>query len=316
MAKIISNVESAAELLHHSVIGIPTETVYGLAANAFNPELVARIFEIKNRPTFDPLIVHCWSIEQVQQFTSSFPPQLKRLADAFWPGPLTLLLPRNELIPDLVTSGLPDVAVRIPNHPLTLQLLKSLPFPLAAPSANPFGYISPTSAQHVNDQLGDKIAHILDGSVCSIGLESTIVGILDKQVTIFRLGGLAPEDIELIVGKVQVQTNQSSNPRAPGMLESHYAPRKKLLLGSAENLLHENRDERPFLILFDTYSTKYPKSNQLLLSPTGSIKEAAINLFAALRQADKSEMEYIIAEEVPNIGLGRAINDRLKRAAG
>jgi L-threonylcarbamoyladenylate synthase len=316
MAIINSNAEQAAHLLQHSVIGIPTETVYGLAANAFNPDLVARIFEIKNRPSFDPLIVHTWSIEQIYGFTNSFPHQLKQLAEAFWPGPLTVLLPRNESIPDIVTSGLPDVAVRIPNHPLTLHLLQSLPFPLAAPSANPFGYISPTTAQHVNDQLGDKIPFILDGGACDVGLESTIVGLEEDQVTLFRLGGISVEDIERVAGQVRIQTNQSSDPRAPGMLASHYAPRKKLLLGSLENLLKNNRSKDPFLIVYSAFIPGYPESNQRVLSPSGNPKEAAINLFSVLREADKSESKLIIAEEVPNAGLGRAINDRLRRAAG
>jgi len=314
MAIINSNVKDAAELLQHSVIGIPTETVYGLAANAFNPDLVARIFEIKNRPSFDPLIVHTWSVDAIREFTSEIPEPLKKLADAFWPGPLTLLLPKNERIPDLVTSGLPDVAVRIPAHPLTLQLLQQLAFPLAAPSANPFGYISPTRASHVNDQLGDLIPFILDGGNCAVGLESTIVGYANNRLTIFRLGGLAAEEIERVAGPVQIQTNQSSDPRAPGMLAGHYAPRKKLILGTSESLQHYP-DKLPFLIRFNSYIPDYPTNLQLLLSPSGNLCEAAVNLFAALRDADQKAEQLIIAELVPDEGLGMAINDRLRRAA-
>lgn len=314
MAIIQSDIQQAAIHLKSNIIGIPTETVYGLAGNAYDIALVARIFEVKQRPSFDPLIVHTSAIEHIADFAEPIPSALLPLAQAFWPGPLTLLLPRKPSISDLVTSGLPHVAVRIPNHPLTLQLLKLLDFPLAAPSANPFGYISPTSAQHVNDQLGDKIPFILDGGNCSVGLESTIVGIVDGQITIFRLGGLSIEEIEKLVGKVQLRSH-SSNPQAPGMLDVHYAPRKKMILGNIAELLKIHRSENPILIRFSEFLIDYPKDLQLLLSPTNSTTEAAVNLFAYLRQADERASHLILAEPVPNRGLGIAINDRLKRAA-
>ncbi len=314
MAIIQSDIQQAAIHLKNNIIGIPTETVYGLAGNAYDAALVARIFEVKQRPSFDPLIVHISAIERISDFAQSIPDALMPLAEKFWPGPLTLLLPRKPNIPDLVTSGLPHVAVRIPNHPLTLQLLKQLDFPLAAPSANPFGYISPTTAQHVNDQLGEKIPFILDGGNCSVGLESTIVGLVDGQITVFRLGGLSLEDIEAVVGKVQLRSH-SSNPQAPGMLDVHYAPRKKMLLGNIPELLETHRSETPILIRYSEFLNNYPKDLQLLLSPKNSITEAAINLFAYLRLADERATNLILAEPVPNIGLGLAINDRLKRAS-
>jgi L-threonylcarbamoyladenylate synthase len=314
MAIIGTDIQQAVSFLHNDLIGIPTETVYGLAANAYDARLVARIFEVKNRPTFDPLIVHTSSLERIADFAEPIPKSLLPLAEKFWPGPLTLLLARKPNIPDLVTSGLPHVAVRIPDHPLSLALLQQLPFPLAAPSANPFGYVSPTTAQHVNDQLGDKIPYILDGGPCSVGLESTIVGMEDGFITVYRLGGLSLEEIEDCVGRVLIRKH-SSNPQAPGMLDAHYSPRKNLLLGNIDQLLLNYREENPVLICFSAPIPNYPSSHQLILSPSGNITEAAVNLFAFLRLADSLSHSIILAEPVPDTGLGRAINDRLNRAA-
>jgi L-threonylcarbamoyladenylate synthase len=202
MAEIGRDIEKAKSLLMQGdLVAIPTETVYGLAGNALDPEAVALIFETKNRPSFDPLILHTSSIGRVEDFVSSFPEKLKILAESFWPGPLTLLLPRKSVVPDLVTSGLDRVAVRVPKHPLTLALLESLDFPLAAPSANPFGYISPTRPEHVEAQLGEKIPYILDGEACDVGLESTIVGLEEDEIVIYRLGGLEISAIEKLVGR-------------------------------------------------------------------------------------------------------------------
>jgi L-threonylcarbamoyladenylate synthase len=314
MAIISDSVEEANFHLKNNVVGIPTETVYGLAGNAFDANLVARIFQVKNRPTFDPLIVHTYAIDSIESFAGPIPEPLLKLANHFWPGPLTLLLPKKSVIPDIVTSGLPNVAVRIPNHPLTLELLKLTGFPLAAPSANPFGYISPTNAQHVNNQLGNSIPFILDGGPCDVGLESTIVGIEDHKIIIYRLGGISVEDIETIVGPVSFRQH-TSNPLAPGMLDSHYSPRKKMLLGDSARLLELNHDLQPVLLRFNSKLIEYPDNLQLVLSPNSSVTEAAINLFSALRSADELAISLIIAEPVPDNGLGRAINDRLKRAA-
>jgi len=305
----------AAQLLNdNKLVAIPTETVYGLAANAFEKEAVLKIFEAKNRPHFDPLIVHTYSIEMIAHFTTSFPDKLKLLAQKFMPGPLTLLLPKNNSIPDIVTSGLPNVAVRIPNHALTLQLLKLLKFPLAAPSANPFGYVSPTTAAHVDNQLHNKIDYILDGGECNIGIESTIVGIENNEVIVYRLGGLAIEDIEAVVGKVRLQINQSSNPAAPGMLKSHYAPTKQLFIDDIDNFIAAYKDKNIGVISFQKeYSGQNIKCKTLSIS--GNINEAAHNLFAALRYFDGTNVACIVAEKLPNSFLGRAINDRLQRAA-
>jgi L-threonylcarbamoyladenylate synthase len=297
------------------VVAIPTETVYGLAANALDPVAVAKIFEAKNRPFFDPLIVHVSSIAEIKKWTLAIHPKLQALLEAFSPGPLTVLLPKNDKIPDLVTSGLTTVGIRIPNHPLTLELLSQLDFPLCAPSANPFGYVSPTTAQHVADQLGDKIDGILDGGACTVGVESTIVGIENDEVTVYRLGGLAIEAIEKTVGKMILNANQNSNPQAPGMLDAHYAPRKPLLVGDIARLASENKNEKMGLISFENAFENSPFLERKVLSPQGSLTEAASKLFEAIRALDQSEVTLILAEHFPDKGLGRAINDRLKRAS-
>lgn len=316
MDKIGTDITHAARILNQGgLVGIPTETVYGLAANAFSPEAVVKIFEAKKRPFFDPLIVHTHSLEAALGFVTAIPDRARKLFDAFAPGPITILLERNkEKIPDLVTSGLDTVAVRIPNHPLTLNLLQELDFPLAAPSANPFGYVSPTTAQHVQQHLGAEVDYILDGGASEVGLESTIVGFEDGKVIIYRLGGLSVEDIEGVVGKVELQVNSSSDPRAPGQLKSHYAPGKKLYLENTEPT--EVDYSKAAYIGFDNLHKDIKPENQLLLSKTSNLNEAAQKLFAALRKTDALDVDIVIAAKFPESGLGMAINDRLKRAAG
>ena len=314
MAIISDSISEARKYLQTEVIGIPTETVYGLAANAFDANLVARIFEVKERPKFDPLIIHTYSITEVFKFVKSFPDELMLIAEKFWPGPLTILLPRKAIIPDIVTSGLENVAVRIPNHPLTLELLKSLEFPLAAPSANPFGYISPTKASHVQDQLGSKIPFILDGGPSKIGVESTIIGYDEGALTIFRLGGISVEEIIKFSGNIRIKTH-SSNPLAPGMIDSHYAPGKRMILGNLDTLIQKHYSENPIVICYDKLLNQYPDEMQIVLSPDSDVRQAATNLFASLRQADLMANSLILAEPVPDEGLGKAINDRLRRAA-
>lgn len=313
-ATLGTDIQLAADLLAAGkLVAIPTETVYGLAANAFDPEAALSIFEAKRRPAFDPLIVHTHSLEAAETFVSEIPDAARRLAEAFWPGPLTLILPRSTAIPDVVTSGLPTVAVRIPRHPLTLELLKSLSFPLAAPSANPFGYISPTTASHVADQLGDRIAYILDGGPCEVGVESTIIGFEGNETVVYRLGGMDLETIEQqLNGPVRLMPHSSSNPKAPGQLKSHYAPRIPLLLGNIQDLLGQHPDKKVAIL---AYRDNYPQYPQFTLSPAGELHEAARNLFMAMRQLEQEPVDLILAEQVPDYGLGRAINDRLRRAA-
>jgi L-threonylcarbamoyladenylate synthase len=314
MAQIGTDLLAAKAFLEAgNVVGIPTETVYGLAGNALNPDAVLSIFRVKNRPSFDPLIVHTDSLEKLGQFVTSIPDAALRLAESCWPGPLTLLLPRRNLIPDLVTSGLSSVAVRIPNHPLTLRLLASLDFPLAAPSANPFGYISPTTAAHVADQLGDQIPYILDGGPAQVGLESTISGFDATIPTIYRLGGMAPQAIEALIGPVNIRTHSTSNPQAPGMLSSHYAPRKPLVL--LQPGTSPPPGERTAALAFREAFGGLAYIHQRVLSPTGDLGEAAKNLFAHLRSLDALDVDIIYAEPLPNLGLGQAMNDRLRRAS-
>ncbi|MFD2936371.1 L-threonylcarbamoyladenylate synthase [Spirosoma flavum] len=314
MAQIGTDKEIAKAFLEvGNVVGIPTETVYGLAGNALNPDAILTIFRVKNRPSFDPLIVHTDSLARLDQFVTDIPDLAQQLAETFWPGPLTLLLPKRDLIPDLVTAGLSTVAVRIPNHPLTLDLLRSLNFPLAAPSANPFGYISPTTAQHVADQLGDQIPYILDGGPAGIGIESTIIGFENNIATVFRLGGIALEKIEQVIGPVSVRTHSTSNPKAPGMLSSHYAPRKPLILLPAG--ASPQPGERVGALVFREPFGGLRPENQRILSPTGDLNEAAKNLFAYLRALDTLPIDVIYAEPLSNEGLGWAMNDRLRRAS-
>lgn len=309
---ITSSVHEAAQVLRNGgLCAIPTETVYGLAGNAFDPETVVGIFEVKARPTFDPLIVHIAGSERLPEVATEFSPLAQQLAEAFWPGPLTLILPRAESISDLVTSGLSTVGVRVPDHPLTRELLELLPFPLAAPSANPFGYISPTTAEHVLNQLGGKIPLILDGGPCTVGIESTIVDCSGERPRILRLGGISVEEIIAVVGKVAIETHSTSNPSAPGMLTTHYAPRKPLIIGDP-SMINQHSNKRVALLAWNQLPGNL---TGIVLSPTSNLSEAASNLFAALRELDHSDAEMIIAETVPDEGLGRAINDRLRRAS-
>lgn len=295
------------------LVAIPTETVYGLAGNALDEKAVAKIFAVKNRPTFDPLIVHTYSTDKIHEFVDEFPPKAQRLAEHFWAGAMTLLLPKKAIIPDLVTAGLPTVAVRIPKHPLALRLLESLSFPVAAPSANPFGYISPTTAQHVAAQLGDKIPYILDGGNCNVGIESTIIGFEDEKVIIYRLGGISVEAIEQVVGKVIVKSHSTSNPNAPGRLESHYAPKKPLYLD--EEILEKFTPEEIGVLSFSEYLPCIPQANQCILSLRKDYLEAAQNLFSMMRKLDAMPVKVIFAKLLPEESLGRAINDRLRRAS-
>lgn len=310
-----TDIDYARQLLQqHKLVAIPTETVYGLAGNALSETAVAEIFAVKNRPSFDPLIIHINSFEQLGAYVQEIPAQAIELAKHFLPGPLTLLLPKKTIISDLVTAGSPLVAVRIPNHPLTLDLLSKLEFPLAAPSANPFGYISPTRPEHVEQQLGNKIPYILDGGACEVGLESTIIGFPNGQATIFRKGGIAIEAIEKVIGTVAVQTHSTSNPSAPGLLKSHYAPTVPLVLGTIADLLLQYEGKQVGILSFQKHYSSIPAEHQVVLSQSGNFTEAARNLFAGMRYLDSLQLDVILAELLPEEDLGRAVNDRLRRA--
>jgi L-threonylcarbamoyladenylate synthase len=314
MAEIGKDVSKAATLLRQGkLVAIPTETVYGLAGNALDVDAVTKIFLTKNRPYFDPLIVHVHNAEAAKSYADEIPDKAFELMKRFWPGPLTLLVPRKNIVPDLVTAGLDRVGLRCPDHAMTLELLRSLSFPLAAPSANPFGYVSPTSPHHVNDQLGNAIEYILDGGECKVGVESTIVGFENNAPIIYRLGGLGVEDIESVTGLLKITTTSVSNPQAPGQLQSHYAPRKKVLIGDINELLKDL--DRVGVLSFQEKYLSGKIRKQIVLSSSGDLEEAAQKLFSSLRELDKSNVDVILTELVPDIGLGRAINDRLRRAA-
>lgn len=315
MATIGKDLVKAQDLLKKGeLVAIPTETVYGLAGNALNPSAVAQIFKVKNRPSFDPLILHTNSLEKVKQFVREFPQAAQQLAEAFWPGPLTLLLPKAELVHDIVTSGLDTVAIRIPKHPMTLALLAGLDFPVAAPSANPFSYISPTKPQHVNQHLGDKIPYVLDGGNCHVGIESTIVGFPEGVPTVYRKGGTSIEAIESVIGKVAILAHSSSQPQAPGMLKKHYAPKVPIIIGDVVQLLSQQEGKSVGVISFKENYLGESKL-QFTLSANGSYEEAAHNLFSALRALDELKPDVILVELLPEKDLGIAINDRLRRAA-
>ncbi|MDP1814502.1 MAG: L-threonylcarbamoyladenylate synthase [Leadbetterella sp.] len=314
-AEIGKSISKAQNLLMNgNLVAIPTETVYGLAANALDPLAVSKIYEAKNRPSFDPLIIHVGKISDFERYTLNFPKELLAIANKFCPGPLTFLVEKSGIIPEITTSGLKKVAIRIPNHPLTLELLNKLDFPLAAPSANPFGYVSPTTPLHVFEQLGERIPYILDGGPCQVGLESTIIGMEDEKLIVYRKGGLELESLKnLFLGEIIIKDHSSSNPEAPGMLNKHYSPNKRIeILEQKVDLMHIDKEKTGFL-LFNKEVEGF--DNQFILSANSDLKEAAFRLFDGLRSLDKLSIEKIYIELVPEIGLGLAINDRLRRAA-
>lgn len=316
MADIGTDIERAKNhLIANEIIGLPTETVYGLAGNGLKAEVVAKIFAIKNRPFFDPLILHIGNYSQLNSLATEVPAPLNDLVKAFWPGPLTILVPKRDIIPDIVTSGLPRVAIRMPNHPLTLALLASISFPLAAPSANPFGYISPTTPEHVVKQLGLKIPFVLDGGRCQIGIESTIVGMEMDDLVVYRIGGLSLENIRSVY-KGDIKMNiSSSHPESPGMILSHYAPKKPLFLGDKESLLSMGESKNAAVLCFQEKWSEIGAKNQWVLSESADYEEAAHRLFSFLREMDEADITHILAEKLPEEGLGMAINDRLYRAS-
>jgi L-threonylcarbamoyladenylate synthase len=316
MSLISNSIQKAAAILNEDqIIGIPTETVYGLAGNIYSSKAIRSIFELKQRPFFNPLIVHIKSAEVLSEIARDIPEKALLLAAAFWPGPLTLVLKKQTSIPDLVTGGKDTVAVRVPNHLLTLALLNQLEYPLAAPSANPFGCISPTKAAHVSSYFEDSLPMVLDGGDCKKGIESTIIGFENGEPIVYRLGSLATEDIEAIVGKLKAKTHDDTAPVAPGMLSRHYAPlTTTLLTTNVAELIDTFSDKKIGVLVFQNGIDDAKIAQQEVLSPTGNLAEAAAQLYAALHRLDKGKLDIIIAERFPDVGLGKTINDRLQRA--
>lgn len=297
------------------LIGLPTETVYGLAANVFNSKAVANIFTTKQRPTTNPLIVHVASISQARALVKRFPEKANLLAKQFWPGPLTLILPKNQSVSHAVTANQKNVAIRIPNHPAAINLLNQLDFPLVAPSANPFNRISPTTAAHVDAYFPS--IYTLDGGACQSGVESTIVGFEGDEVVLLRHGAISIESIEDCVGRILNRTAASEHASLPGQHKKHYAPSCELIVTYEPLFMLSAVKQKKVGILW--YKSVQIESIHvdvnLVLAPTGDLAEAAKNLFAALHTMDQMGLDLIIVERLPAYGLGITINDRLDRAA-
>ncbi|WP_437192171.1 L-threonylcarbamoyladenylate synthase [Planctomicrobium sp. SH527] len=318
-AQLTTDVQLAAELLRAGkLVAFATETVYGLGGNALDPSAVAKIFQAKQRPTFDPLIVHLASANDLSQVSRDVPDVAYRLIDRFWPGPLTLVLPKQACVPDLVTSGLPSVAVRVPRHPLAQELIRLAGVPIAAPSANPFGRISPTTAQHVLDLLGEDIDAVLDGGPCQVGVESTVLQCLpDNTVRLLRPGGLTLEEIEAaigpIAGRATTVLDQHAPQASPGLLAQHYAPRTPLMIVNRWEDVPAGKEVGVLSLGPMPTASQYGVAETL--SATGELTEATANFFSALRRLDASGVQLILAQRFPDVGLGRALNDRLQRAS-
>lgn len=311
---ITNNIAKACDALNQNgLVAIPTETVYGLAANALSDQAVSKIFELKKRPTYNPLIVHLPHIDAIHQVAKNIPEMALKLVKTFWPGPLTLVLEKQPHISDSITAGKKTVAIRVPNHPIALKLLNALAYPLAAPSANPFGCISPTTAQHVAQYFGDTL--ILEGGSCEKGIESTIIGFNDTPV-IYRLGSISKDAIEKVCGPVATYVKDNLLPQAPGMLLQHYAPKTKSYLTTRINAkyLEAFKNQRIGIITFKAATAAAKIAEKETLSPSGDLEEAAKNLYAAMHRLDHAQLDAIIFERLPEIGIGNAINDRLERA--
>ncbi len=306
-----TSIEDAVALLKSGdVVAFPTETVYGLGAIAFDAHAVAKIFERKGRPHFDPLIVHAASPEDAFRLCQHVTEKARRLAAHFWPGPLTLVLPKIEAIPDLVTSGLPSVGIRVPAHPVARALLEALELPLAAPSANRFGKVSPTTAEHVLQDLGSSIPMVLDGGACQRGIESTIVSLLEATPRLLRPGSIALEELREVIGDISLPGSNADVSLSPGQLKSHYAPRTPMQ--TFTDAPAPRQGERVGLLAIGRNDGSGYSAVEVL-SPNGDLREAATRLFAALRRLDALELDRIVCELAPSQGLGTAINDRLLR---
>ena len=317
MSIISKDIQKAISLLENEeLVAIPTETVYGLAGNIFSEKAIKRIFETKKRPFFNPLIVHISSVDELETIVAEIPEKARILANTFWPGSMTLVLKKNRNIPNIITAGKDTVAVRVPNHPVTLSLLEQLSFPLAAPSANPFNNISPTKPEHVENYFKDELKMVLDGGFCKNGIESTIIGFEDNEPIIYRLGALSVEDIEAVVGKISIKNKKEENPDAPGMLNKHYSPKTQTILTTdITSEIEKHSNKKIGVLTFNTFYKSDKIDTQIILSEEKNLQEAASKLYDSLHQLDSLNLEVIIVEKMPDLGLGKSMNDRLQRAA-
>ena len=309
--------EAARVLAGGGVVGVPTETVYGLAAHAERPEAVRRIFTIKGRPAGHPLIVHGADAGVLDRYADTVTDEVRRLADAFWPGPLTLVVPRNARVPDVVTGGRATVGLRVPDHRLTLRVLELLDAGVAAPSANLFGRTSPTTAEHVRHDLGDAIDLVLDGGTCAIGVESTILDMSDGHPVVLRTGGVQAEQIEAVIGRAVARTADGPA-RAPGMLEVHYAPAARVVLtdvdGLARTLAALGPAGRPVVVIAPREFTA-DGATQVLRPAGPRAEDFAHDLYGLLRDADAAGAATIVVVPPTGTGIAIAVRDRLRRAA-
>jgi L-threonylcarbamoyladenylate synthase len=306
-----NNIETAAKYIQEGkLVAFPTETVYGLGANGLDPMAVAKIFELKERPSFDPLILHIASLDQLTELVKTTDERVYQLAEKFWPGPLTMVLPKSERVPDLVTSGLPTVGIRMPSNPIALDLISQSGCPIAAPSANKFGRISPTTAAHVQKQLPD-VDYILDGGKTTVGIESTIIRLTDKGFQILRNGIITREELETVLPCDEQSAIESME--APGMLKSHYSPRKKLLLADDTGNWQADLSKAGLISFTGKLENGFHKV--IRISQIEELKDYAVNMFEAMHTfEDDDSIELIIAEPVPETGIGIAIMDRLRKA--
>ena len=309
-------VQAAKLLANGEVVALPTETVYGLAANALDVKAVNKVFKIKERPNSNPLIVHIANVEQISKYATPLDKRCYLLTEQFWPGPLSIILPKKQCIPNTVTAGMNTVALRSPNHPVTLAILKLAQLPLAAPSANPFTYVSPTCAQHVIDTLDQKQVWVVDGGDCRRGIESTIIDLSQPKAKLLRLGPIGIEEIEETLGETIEHQEQHLNSdealASPGLLKKHYQPHTQVRLRKNGTMMQNTSPEAVAIV----YIKKPPikDSNVFWLSNEGDLSEAAANLYQTLRRLDNGDYSEILMELAPNEGLGKSINDRLMRA--
>lgn len=307
--------EAAAIICRGGLVAFPTETVYGLGADACNPLAVARVFEVKERPWMDPIIVHVADPESAHLY-GRFPKPAATLMCRFWPGPLTLVVPKTEVIPPIVTAGLNTVAIRMPAHPAALALIRAAGRAIAAPSANVFGHVSPTEAYHVAAQLSDRIELILDGGRCAVGVESTVLSLAESVPRILRAGGVPPEALREVLGALAWSTGTHDRPEAPGQLMRHYATRTPLeILEEGDRRAEPRPGERVGLLAWVAPKEVERYAAVEVLSRSGDLREAAANFFAALHRLDGLQLERLVAHPVPEQGLGIAIMDRLRRCS-